>query len=91
MLPSQPATITLSSLTLATQNSSLSAHAAITNLAAPTIDAQITIAKLAPADLTLIHGYPLRDDIAGSITISGPRNALHAVVALSAGPARAEA
>jgi autotransporter translocation and assembly factor TamB len=85
---SRPATIKLSSLTLATQNSSLSAAGALTNPDSPTIDAHVTIEKLAPADLTMIHGYPLRDDIAGSITISGPRDALHAIIALSAGRAR---
>jgi hypothetical protein len=84
----RPAKIRLISLTLATQNSSLSATATITDPASPTIQAQITIARLAPADLALVHGYPLRDDLAGSITISGPRNALHTLMALTAGPAQ---
>jgi hypothetical protein len=83
-----PATIRLISLTLATQKSSLFATATITDPASPTIQAQVTLAKLAPADLTLVPGYPLRDDLAGSITVSGPRNALHTLMALTAGPAR---
>jgi TamB, inner membrane protein subunit of TAM complex/AsmA family len=84
----RPATIRLTSLTLTTQNSSLSATATITDPASPTIQAQVTIAKLAPADLTLVHGYPLRDDLAGSIIVSGRCNALHTLMALTAGPAR---
>src|ERR1700733_10988269 len=52
----RPATIRLISLTLTTHNSSLSATATITDPASPTIQAQVTIAKLAPADLTLVQG-----------------------------------
>jgi autotransporter translocation and assembly factor TamB len=85
---SQPAVVTLSSLTLATRNSSLMAMAKVINPSSPTIDAHLTIVKLAPADLTLVHGYPLRDNIAGSITVSGPLEALHTIIGLSAGPAR---
>ncbi|MBV8361429.1 MAG: translocation/assembly module TamB domain-containing protein [Deltaproteobacteria bacterium] len=87
---SQPAVVTLSSMTLATQNSSLIAMAKVTNPSSPTINAHMTIIKLAPADLTRIHGYPLRDNIGGSIDVSGALEALHMIIALSAGPARIE-
>jgi translocation and assembly module TamB len=85
---SRPAVVTLSNLTLATQNSSLMATAKVTNPSSPIIDAHLTIGKLAPADLALIHGYPLRDNVTGSITVSGPLEALHTIIGLSAGPAR---
>jgi autotransporter translocation and assembly factor TamB len=85
---SQPAVFALSSLTLATRNSSLTVTAKVTNPPSPTIDAHLTIVKLAPADLTLFHGNPLRDNIAGSITVSGPLDDLHTMIALNAGPAR---
>jgi autotransporter translocation and assembly factor TamB len=85
---SGPAVVTLSSLTLATQNSSLMATARITNPQSPTIDAHLTIVKLVPADLTLLHSNPLHDSLTGSITVSGSLDALHMMVGLSAGPAR---
>ena len=87
---SQPAKLELSSLSLATQASSLSATATVTNPRAPIIEAHITVAKLAASDLRWVKGYPLRDDITGSIKINGPLSTLHAVLDLAAGPAHAD-
>jgi autotransporter translocation and assembly factor TamB len=86
---SSPAILQLTSLRLTTQASSIAAIATIRNPPSPAIDAQVTIIRLATSDLTWIHGYPLRDDIAGSITVKGPASALHTALTLSAGPARA--
>ena len=86
---SQPATVHLSSLNLATQASSLSATATVTNPSSPTIDAHIIVAKLAAGDLKWLKSYPLRDNIAGSIDLNGPLSALHAALDLTAGPAHA--
>src|SRR5262249_32797604 len=87
---SQPAVVTVGSLTLATRNSSFVGSAKITNPQSPIIDAHVTIIRLAPADLFLVHGYPLRDNIAGSVNVSGSLDALHTTMALRAGPARAD-
>jgi autotransporter translocation and assembly factor TamB len=87
---SEPATLELSSLNLATQASSLSASATVANPQTPTIQAHITIAKLSASDLKWIKGYPLRDDITGSIKTYGPLSALHAELDLAAGPAHAD-
>ena len=84
-----PATVELTSFLLATQASSLTATATLRDPQAPTIDAHITLIKLAASDMTWLHAYPLRDDVAGTISLDGPARALHTVLALTAGPARA--
>jgi len=87
-----PAKATIKALRLTTQASAVSLSGFISNVQTLNSDVTISIDKLAASDLSaILHNYPLREEIKGSITLKGTANAMRAEAGLAAGNARLEA
>ena len=84
-----PAKVKISALRLTTQASAVSITGVIRNVQTMDSEAAITIDKIAASDLsTILHNYPLINDINGRIRLKGTANAMRADANLAADNAR---
>src|SRR5216683_2184123 len=84
-----PAKVKISALRLTTQASAVSITGVIRNVQTMDSEAAITIDKIAASDLsTILHNYPLLNDINGRIRLKGTANAMRADANLAADNAR---
>jgi autotransporter translocation and assembly factor TamB len=87
-----PAVARIRALRLTTQSSLVSMSGIIRNVQTPDSDLVIAIDRLSASDLaTVLHNYPLREEIQGRLTLKGTLNALRAEAGLTSGSGRLEA
>jgi autotransporter translocation and assembly factor TamB len=84
-----PAKVGISALRLTTQTSAVSITGVIRNVQTMDSEVAITIDKLTASDLsTILHNYPLLNDIKGRISLKGTANAMRAEADLAVANAR---
>ncbi|HJU12581.1 MAG TPA: translocation/assembly module TamB domain-containing protein, partial [Candidatus Binataceae bacterium] len=84
-----PATVHLTDLDLRTQRSTISMTGDARLAQIPVVNLKMLLRRLAAEDVIQIYpASQLKADIAGWVTLQGPENALHSVVALNAGGAQ---
>ncbi|MGH7931586.1 MAG: hypothetical protein ACREQN_00315, partial [Candidatus Binataceae bacterium] len=86
---SAPASVEISHFNLSTQDSMISLTGTLSNFDQMNVDAELTLNKLAAADLAQVFpDYKINRDLTGALTLKGRWRALHAGLALAAGNAR---
>jgi autotransporter translocation and assembly factor TamB len=87
-----PAKVRINALRLTTQASAVSMTGTIRNVQTLDSEVAITFGRITASDLsTILHNYPLLNDIKGRISLKGTPNAIRAEASLGAGNARLEA
>jgi autotransporter translocation and assembly factor TamB len=80
-----PAMVRLTDLELRTQQSTISATGDARLARTPSVDLKLLLRRLAAADVARLYpASQLKADLAGTITLQGPENSLHAIIALNA-------
>jgi autotransporter translocation and assembly factor TamB len=78
-----PAAVHLTDLELRTQHSTISVAGEARLAQTPSVDLKLSLPRMAATDVAqLSPSSPLKSDLSGTITLTGPENALHSVIVL---------